>query len=394
MFKSCLIELTRLCIRGTCCFCSSKAIRYNTDLNNWLNKFPFSIPDDRLKELTKEIIDLGVKTVEISGGEPLLKLNALKYMVKDFLDHDITVKIFTSFGDGSEKERTMFYMNLLSDFMDFLDRNKLHKYIYEHKIQFHTGFYGITNNSWEILTGHSDNKSIVMGITSLLGVTGFYIGYHYLLTKVNVGEVYDSFVFANTHFVKEFSILRLVPQGRAKNVFNILDLGVDDFLRFWLEIGNIIKYISENESKTFITIKDTDLLSEKYLDFKEFLRKWIDLIYIMLFENNRKICQAGVSHFAISYDGTVLPCVAFKDLKDKYSFGNIKDGKLIDILNSDKRVEFIKLKGELFRKSCSKCKKFGKLCSGLCIAQRLYNKSIEDPYCIKLKEVEKILGFG
>ena len=116
----------------------------------------------------------------------------------------------------------------------------------------------------------------------------------FIPTKINYKELEDIIEMLNVAEFDELSILNFVPQGRGKINEDLLSL-------------------SENEFKEFIEIFNR--CKDK---FKGNLRVGIHLQG----EDTHK-CAAGLSKLVIKYDGTVLPCAAFKeyDLKTLNSIG-------------------------------------------------------------------------
>ena len=117
---------------------------------------------------------------------------------------------------------------------------------------------------------------------------------HFIPTKINYKELEDIIEMLNVAEFDELSILNFVPQGRGK-------------------INEYLLSLSENEFKEFVEIFNR--CKDK---FKGNLRVGIHLQG----EDTHK-CTAGLSKLVIKYDGTVLPCAAFKeyDLKTLNSIG-------------------------------------------------------------------------
>ena len=127
---------------------------------------------------------------------------------------------------------------------------------------------------------------------------------HFIPTKINYKELVDIIEMLNVAEFDELSILNFVPQGRGKTNKDLLSLTEEEFGEF-LEIYEKCK----NE-------------------FKGKLR-----VGIHLQEEDDHKCTAGLSKLVIKYDGTVLPCAAFKeyDLEILNSMG-IKTPNIYDNL--------------------------------------------------------------
>jgi radical SAM protein with 4Fe4S-binding SPASM domain len=72
--------------------------------------------------------------------------------------------------------------------------------------------------------------------------------------------------------------------------------------------------------------------------------------------NKKNFCPAPWMHLHVINDGRAFPCCQ-TPLKDEYSFGNVKENTLLEILNSDraKQMRLSMLNGEPLPPSCERC---------------------------------------
>lgn len=94
----------------------------------------------------------------------------------------------------------------------------------------------------------------------------------------------------------------------------------------------------------------------------------------------------------IAADGNVFPCQSFTD--SKYSFGNIKESKLNEVLESDKFRQFVELVHNR-RNNLEQCKEcgFSLICAGGCPAQAIvehgYINSVSDRCVVRKKYLKE-----
>ena len=127
---------------------------------------------------------------------------------------------------------------------------------------------------------------------------------HFIPTKINYKELVDIIEMLNVAEFDELSILNFVPQGRGKTNKDLLSLTEEEFGEF------------------------LEIYEKRKNEFKGKLR-----VGIHLQEEDDHKCTAGLSKLVIKYDGTVLPCAAFKeyDLEILNSMG-IKTPNIYDNL--------------------------------------------------------------
>jgi len=100
---------------------------------------------------------------------------------------------------------------------------------------------------------------------------------------------------------------------------------------------------------------------------------------------NWKGCQAGITSIGIQSDGGVKGCLF---LPEDFVQGNAKESSLYEIWNNPEFCSYTRNfdAGDLSRE-CKKCK-YGKKCRGGCLATSvsITGKKFSDPYCFKLIE--------
>ncbi|MCX7724937.1 MAG: radical SAM protein [Thermodesulfovibrio sp.] len=95
-------------------------------------------------------------------------------------------------------------------------------------------------------------------------------------------------------------------------------------------------------------------------------------------------------YISLNYDGSVSACTRLADVWDKAFFGNLKDNNLIDILSSNRRLEFLKVINSSVN-NCRECK-FFKVCRNGCTYQRIPFGIGKYNYCNTIRQFLKFLS--
>lgn len=303
--KDLCFEIIETC-PNNCLFCSSCAGMNKTKI----------IDFETFKKVIDHFMSLGgIEEISFSGGEPMLHPNIID-MITYCKVRDIRVVLFTSGVKRnhhlSELEMQLLrkkveeqyanikaqdeevYEKTVNHFMgvyeyynnqefDAIPREELEylKYIGLDKIVF--DFQGAERETYDYLMGSNHFDKVERSIIRATRV-GLTTDIHFVPMKSNYRELPDLIELLNIAEVENLSILNFVPQGRGAE-------NRDDLM------------LSETEMQEFASIyntcKDT---------FKGHLRVGIPL----LGEDKHK-CTAGLDKLVIKYDGTVLPCPAFKE---------------------------------------------------------------------------------
>lgn len=324
------LELLQKC-HQKCIYCSSGSDKYQ----NVYLKF------ETVKKIIDDFSKLGGKTVELSGGEPLL----YKYLPDtiDYLkNYDIEIHLFTCCYVPDKKVNFTLIGEVDKVFVNLQAPNKdIHDYL--------------TNNP-----GSYDN---VINFINNCKDINMWVGTHMIPLTYNIDEIDEYIKLANYLKIDNVSLLRYVEQGRGRE--SDLKLNPDEIL----QLHNIInKYYNENNSGN--------------VKFK--IGCPLDFQFIYKRKKYAKPCVSGISRCVIRPNGNVIPCPAFKDTPD-YVAGNVNHDSLENIwMNGEifkkiRNFDYKKLKG-----FCSNCS-FLDICKGRCLAQRIHEFDdfyfSPDPYC-------------
>ncbi len=308
MVKDLCFEIIEKC-PNNCKFCSS---------NSCITKNKIINLDDFKRVIDYFIKTGGIEELSLSGGEPFLHPDLFE-MVRYAKGKGIRTVIFTSgvkYRDGLSAEEMAYYedkmqknilkvrkcepwnkwliKNIEHYYDNFLQPSKFSeitktelkklKSIGLDKIVFDYQGYEAAIDAY--LMGRSENMRVAL-LDSLLNavVVGLSVDVHFVPMKPNYLEILDILEMLEIVGIKNVSILNFVPQGRGYLNRESLEL-------------------SDSERKEFF-----ELLKKKDTVFSGNIRLGIPLQG----EDSHK-CNAGLEKLDIKYDGTILPCPAFKEL--------------------------------------------------------------------------------
>lgn len=305
MVKDLCFEIIQTC-PNNCLFCSSCA---GMDKNTIIDINTFKRTIDHFMNLG------GIEEISFSGGEPFLHPNLFE-MIEYCKSFGIRVVLFTS-GVKRNKQLSLEEMEQLrQSIFEYYSKVKdlpeelINKYtniqmnIYrdynnqpfsaisreEMEILFNLGldkivfdFQGAERETYDYLMG-SNNFTLVEQSIIRATTIGLDTDVHFVPMKVNYRELPSLIELLNIAEIRNLSLLNFVPQGRG-------------------EINKEILMMTEDEIKEFATI---------YQQCKDTFNGTIR-VGIPLMNDDKHKCTAGLDKLVIKYDGTLLPCPAFKE---------------------------------------------------------------------------------
>ena len=318
-----------------CMFCSS---------NSCINKNKI-ISFEKFKEVIDKLhTKYGIKELSLSGGEPLLHPNIYE-MIKYAKDKGIKVVLFTSgikLYNTMPKEEVDYYINemntklkevmliepdniflinkIKSFYMSFItpkiyspitrEEFKILEEIRLNKIVF--DFQGYEYETDTELMGRTSNMHTYL-LDSLLNASrsNIDIDVHFVPMKPNYKEIKDILELLEIAHIPNISILKFVPQGRGRINRDKLELTDEELKQF---IDSLNKYKNIYSGNIRVSVPMQDEITHK--------------------------CSAGLSKLDIKFDGTILPCPAFKEITTEeakkygiklYTIDEIDNIILIDI---------------------------------------------------------------
>lgn len=219
-----------------CIFCSS----YGDDTHLYV--FPLD-HQDSWKYLAKKVIESGAREVEIQARfEALDPLEAprIRDVIIYFLQHDVKVKLFT---------------NLLWD-LDHVQRFVMQiidavgpSVIYEEKFQIHTSLHGadpvVLSEIWQCSLREAWYLLglLLRNIAWLTGA-GFYVGIHFVVTRINYHEVFRVYWLALVLGARMVSFLRLVPHGLAVSNWLKIAMTWENWIDFYQKVLRLLRLVT------------------------------------------------------------------------------------------------------------------------------------------------------
>jgi radical SAM protein with 4Fe4S-binding SPASM domain len=300
---------------------------------------------EQVSNILKEAKMLGTRTIEISGGEPLLHPhieNIIGQASKDF-----EVRLYTSGFTGGHN-------GIPRSLMASFKKLGLNRIIFN--------LQGASAEVHERITQTEGSfDSAVASIKNAKDI-GLWTGVHFVPMLPNFGEIRHLAELCSLLSVDELAILRFVNQGRGSENLDDLELSSKDFHELVLKIVDEKKKYKNMDIRTgcpmnFCSFVDTDIKPVK--------------------------CKAGLSTLLINFDGQVVPCPAFKQT-GVFTIGNICETSLLFLWEESSQLQ--ELRNFDFKKisGCEGCNRLD-TCQGRCMAQRFYySGSIyagPDPLC-------------
>ena len=312
MLKDLCFEIIQTC-PNHCLFCSSVAGMDKSKIIDY--------------DLFRRTIDYfmsigGIEEISISGGEPFLHPRLFD-MIRYCKMHNIRTVLFTS-GikmrnkmTDSDKEQLEFnlrkqYSSYLLEGMSQDEYEALIKKLMNHYLRYDSMTFdslstydchllkelGLDKIVFDFQAWNKDVYNQIMGAKNSFDFVtlsmikaksaGLVTDAHFIPTKINYKELSDIVEMLNVANFDQLSILNFVPQGRGKENENLLSLNEEEFQEF-IQIYNKCREQFHGNLRMSIPLQDV---------------------------NSHK-CTAGFDKLVIKYDGTVLPCPAFKEYNVK-----------------------------------------------------------------------------
>lgn len=286
MLNEITIEVTQQC-PNHCIYCSSLSDLEKTE----------ALVFETICKVVDDVKILGAKSVSLSGGEPFLRADIAE--IVDYIHtHGIGVKVYSSgiyFANGQYSSIPVALLNAVNGKIDALILN------YEAiDADQYASIMGTKPSNLALLEETIKN-AIALGIPVEAHLVPMHCNYR------EIPEVLNKLFFMG---VKNVSFLRLVPQGRA------------------LENKELVDLCTEEQKEL------QQILSKSEEIYKGKIRLGLP------FSAKHRACATGSVKLTVRYDGFVFPCEAFKDgmmeIVENITPENVKDKSLIDIYeNSD-----------------------------------------------------------
>lgn len=325
------LEVTHVC-HLRCSHCSSLATLDNTRELSWQD----------CQRIIDEAAALGVREISFSGGEPLLWPSLLKA-----IGHAVSYGMKTSlYSSGTVSDCSIF---------SELKNVGLQRIIFS--------LFGAGSGAHEIVTGISGSYNQTLISVSASNQAGLDTELHFVPLSHNYKILGDMAELAKANDINRISVLRLVPQGRAKTTDqNLLTKDQNIHLR------SVIASLREEGHD---------------------IRTGSPYNFLMLKEKPQ--CNSGIDRLTIGPDLRIFPCDAFKQLPpselgitDEYS--TLFNNSLADCWEKSPYLNSVrKYLSSDFASECASCPSLEKCNSG-CVAQKIHAHGsmvkTPDPMCL------------
>jgi MoaA/NifB/PqqE/SkfB family radical SAM enzyme len=282
------VEITQQCLQR-CVHCSSVASRLSQQ----------ALTKEEVVNIAQDFTRLGGRTIELSGGEPLL-YNDILDIIPILKNLGLEVNIFTC-GEIAESGDLG---SIIRKTAEALKCRRVDKVVFS--------IHGANSRTHDDITRIENSFSHAVTFMKELIKEKMYVGIHFVPMSPNFEEFRDLVDFAAELGVKEINVLRFVPQGRGQTNRDSLVLNKG-------EVAQLIELLASAENRRDIRVK-----VGSHLDFT-----------FLLDGHPPKECMAGVRKCLVESNGNVIPCAVFKGMKDAdendYVAGNIRETSLTEI---------------------------------------------------------------
>ncbi len=284
------IELTKLCnLRCVYCYANSS------------KKSKGELQLSEVYQIINEAKDLGLKTLNLTGGEPLLHEGYFQ-IAKYAYEHDITILLFTN--------GTLLTKSIANKLMDF-------------RISPCIKLDSLSPIIQDCLTGKEGSfQEIQKGISNLIdvGYTSKYpvLSVNAVICRLNISSIPELWTWARTKSIIP-SLTRLQPMGRAKENMDLV-VTPEELYELYSQISRIDETFGIHWEPTL---------------------PWV----------HGKSCRRHYIGCFIDCYGNVQPCSGVP-----IKLGNIRERSLKEILASSEVIKVARNMEKYLEGACSKCK--------------------------------------
>ena len=345
MIKNLYIYLTWRCnLRCKHCWVSDKS---ETSFN------AAEIPDSQYSDIVLQACNLGVNFVKISGGEPLLRWNALETVMKTAKEKNCELLLETN-GTLLEPRMVDFFKEMNCDISISLDGNQSkHNALRNDPAAFQRTCEGI--------------KMLISG-----GVIPQIV---YSFSEVDYEEIDNMIEMLNQFGIRELKLNPIMRIGRGKHIRS--DNSIDN--AFTINAGELLQLKNTYCNKPRGNLRIRMMLPVSFDG------------YAMLFNKNTVFISCPFeSLLSVLPNGDVGLCGEAKNIQE-FQYGNIRESTLSEIVNCSVNYQTVQKLATELQGVCKTCVA-KKLCKGSCrvVAYR-QNNSIysSNPLCEEMHRMGK-----
>ncbi|NVN94139.1 MAG: radical SAM protein [Bacteroidetes bacterium] len=312
------IELTYNC-NEQCIHCYNPgAVRNKNEINNRKTK---ELTTNNYKKLIKELKELGVVRVLLTGGDPFMRKDIWK-IIELLYENDFAIDIKTN-GLG------------------LLGKEELLAQFYPLEVSLSV-YSGIDDTHDRITNVKGSLQKTIKCIENLYNL-GINTKINSIIMKLNAKDYFTASIIA-----KKFAI-RIDYDLKLSNAFDG-DISVTKNLQVTDELLEII--LRDKRLALYVSNNDSIKYKKNSEDF---------------------VCVAGINMFGINPKGDVMPCHAFPMI-----LGNILNNPINEIINSENAINWQRRSSFKYFEYCSK-KEYCNYCN-FCVGDNFIdNNSIDDP---------------
>lgn len=326
------IEVTHDCLLN-CVHCSSISMPESGKQMDWRT----------FSRVLDEANELGVYEIAFSGGEPLL-WEHIKDAISATLKHGIHAILYTT-GNAPDAEnmmRKLYDIGLKKVIFSIFSPESIHH---------------------EAVTQKLGSFEQTIRIVKSCSAMGIETEFHFVPLTWNYRKLAEIAMLANQIGVERISVLRLVPQGRGKDIPD----------------GQL------NYSQNIELRKSIIALRQGGHD----IRLGSPYNFLMLRKDPQ--CRSGIDRLTIGPDFRIFPCDAFKHISPEVinvssDYSNLRNNSLKDCWEKSPYLK--KVRQYLLTEIASECKSCHSLekCNSGCMAQKFYTYGEfikgPDPMCL------------
>ena len=284
------------------------------------NRYPQELSDDEILACLEEARDLGLQSLVISGGEPLIRRSLVHNIAEWAWDNNIDLTVETN-GILLRRE----------------DIDIFKKY----DVKVGISLDGSNPQTNDFIRGDGTFEKVITAI-KLLVKNKLRVLVGFTLMKPNINDAENFIDLVASLGIKWVDVNKLYLAGRALKNKTILDIPIDTFIR------------------TLIKMHERGKLKGVNITFESAFTK-------LFSDKRREFCGAARSFITITPTGEVYPCFGFYAL-EKYKAGNIRTESLKTIWDSSPSLNEIRKLNLNDIPACRDCA-IKSICGGGCLAE-------------------------
>ena len=328
--KELTIEITKECPLK-CQICSSNA--------GYKDKNELSI--EELKTLVDQSVDLGLESISLSGGEPLVSENCMP-LINYIEKKGLHIDLYSSGNIYGSTSISSIPREIGKQLID-----KVNRIIFS--------IHGSNSEIHDSITNSPGSFDNLMKSIELIKELKIPMELHFVPTALNYKSLPELIELVKEIEINKISILRFVTQGRGEDNKEILEISDDEIIEF------------------------RELLFNLKSDNKDMIRFGSPFNCFIL--NGTHPCTAGLDKATVRTDGLVFPCVSMKQHFEEYDHNSLHEYSMKDIWTKSDLFLFVRKMINNIPDSCQQCNNYSH-CGAGCLTQRIINHKEKDPYCL------------